>query len=277
MALYVGGTAVTGTQTLDATKLTGNLPALNGSAVTTINASSNVTVSGDTSLEGNVDLGNATSDTITLKKVSHSIPFWSNSSVILALSKPPWTPTIRGVPTAPKETGVDWIIIPKTTADTAGNPIATISGAATAAGVPNPDAPSIKHPNSHAIRITWIRRSGLILEKPLLIVITAPEYFSVLSSIMAPKIIHKIPTVIIKPWIVEAKILVKLTSQNKKAIRHVIINTIGIEYFAAKRKPTNKIPANKIGVKAKIDNISIFIFFYCDILKHLLSLYRSKY
>ena len=34
-------------------------------AFTTINASSNVTVSGDTSLEGNVDLGNATSDTIT--------------------------------------------------------------------------------------------------------------------------------------------------------------------------------------------------------------------
>ena len=34
-------------------------------AFTTVTASSNVTVSGDTSLEGNVDLGNATSDTIT--------------------------------------------------------------------------------------------------------------------------------------------------------------------------------------------------------------------
>ena len=39
MALYVGGVAVTGTQVLDATKLSGNLPALNASAVTTINAS----------------------------------------------------------------------------------------------------------------------------------------------------------------------------------------------------------------------------------------------
>lgn len=36
MALIVGGVTVTGTQTLDATKLTGNLPALNGSALTNI-------------------------------------------------------------------------------------------------------------------------------------------------------------------------------------------------------------------------------------------------
>jgi hypothetical protein len=37
MALIVGGTTVTGTQTLDATKLTGNLPALNGAALTALN------------------------------------------------------------------------------------------------------------------------------------------------------------------------------------------------------------------------------------------------
>ena len=36
MALIVGGTTVTGTQTLDATKLTGNLPALNASSLTGI-------------------------------------------------------------------------------------------------------------------------------------------------------------------------------------------------------------------------------------------------
>ena len=34
MALVVGGTTVTGTQTLDATKLTGNLPALSGASLT---------------------------------------------------------------------------------------------------------------------------------------------------------------------------------------------------------------------------------------------------
>ena len=40
MALIVGGTTVTGTQTLDATKLTGNLPALNGSNLTGLTSSS---------------------------------------------------------------------------------------------------------------------------------------------------------------------------------------------------------------------------------------------
>ena len=39
MALIVGGVTVTGTQTLDATKLTGNLPALNGSSLTNLPAS----------------------------------------------------------------------------------------------------------------------------------------------------------------------------------------------------------------------------------------------
>ena len=36
MALIVGGTTVTGTQVLDATKLSGNLPALNGSSLTNL-------------------------------------------------------------------------------------------------------------------------------------------------------------------------------------------------------------------------------------------------
>ena len=40
MALIVGGVTVTGTQTLDATKLTGNLPALNGSSLTNISVMS---------------------------------------------------------------------------------------------------------------------------------------------------------------------------------------------------------------------------------------------
>ena len=34
MALYVGGTSVTGTQVLDATKLSGNLPAISGASLT---------------------------------------------------------------------------------------------------------------------------------------------------------------------------------------------------------------------------------------------------
>ena len=38
MALIVGGTTVTGTQTLDATRLTGNLPAISGASLTGISA-----------------------------------------------------------------------------------------------------------------------------------------------------------------------------------------------------------------------------------------------
>ena len=44
MALIVGGTTVTGTQTLDATVLTGNLPALDGSNLTNLPASSSIPV-----------------------------------------------------------------------------------------------------------------------------------------------------------------------------------------------------------------------------------------
>ena len=40
MALIVGGTTVTGTQVLDATKLSGNLPALNASSLTSVPAAS---------------------------------------------------------------------------------------------------------------------------------------------------------------------------------------------------------------------------------------------
>ena len=38
MALYVGGTAVTGTQTLDATTLSGNLPAISGASLTGVSS-----------------------------------------------------------------------------------------------------------------------------------------------------------------------------------------------------------------------------------------------
>tara|TARA_R100000231_G_scaffold31748_1_gene27951 strand:- start:560 stop:1153 length:594 start_codon:yes stop_codon:yes gene_type:complete len=46
MALIVGGTTVTGTQVLDATKLSGNLPALNASSLTDIPAISTTPTTG---------------------------------------------------------------------------------------------------------------------------------------------------------------------------------------------------------------------------------------
>ena len=59
-------------------------------------------------------------------------------------------PTRIGVPTAPKVTGVLWMINVHMTAASAGKPRARSKGPATAAGVPKPDAPSIKAPNIHA-------------------------------------------------------------------------------------------------------------------------------
>ena len=72
---------------------------------------------------------------------------------MLCVSKPLFTPTMIGVPTAPNDTGVDWIIMPINTAASAGKPIATNSGAAMAAGVPKPDAPSMNEPKHQAMMI----------------------------------------------------------------------------------------------------------------------------
>ena len=44
MALIVGGVTVTGTQTLDATKLTGDLPAISAANLTSIPAGSSIPV-----------------------------------------------------------------------------------------------------------------------------------------------------------------------------------------------------------------------------------------
>ena len=67
-----------------------------------------------------------------------------------------------GVPTAPNVTAVLCIIIPSITAARGGKPMATMSGAATAAGVPNPAAPSMNEPKSHAMMTTCTRRSWLM-------------------------------------------------------------------------------------------------------------------
>ena len=55
-----------------------------------------------------------------------------------------------------------WIIIPIITALAAGKPIATIRGAATAAGAPNPAAPSMNEPKSQAMITNCTRRSWLM-------------------------------------------------------------------------------------------------------------------
>ena len=75
------------------------------------------------------------------------------------------------------------------TAAMAGKPIATSSGAAMAAGVPKPEAPSISDPNSQAMMMACTRRSGEILVKPLRIDLMPPLSSSVYSIRIAPKMI----------------------------------------------------------------------------------------
>ena len=146
---------------------------------------------------------------MTIMKVGISVPAMAcrtttrsvtsrrNSSMVMPAARswaskaspprPPCTPTSTGVPTAPKVTAVLWIIMPIMTAPAAGKPIATMSGAATAAGVPNPAAPSMKDPNSHAMMMIWTRRSSLMLRKLRRIAETPPDCSRVLSSRIAPK------------------------------------------------------------------------------------------
>ena len=54
MALIVGGTTVTGTQTLDATKLSGNLPALDGGSLTNVGLDAANFVAGSQNMGANV-------------------------------------------------------------------------------------------------------------------------------------------------------------------------------------------------------------------------------
>jgi len=82
-----------------------------------------------------------------------------------------------------------------------------------AAGVPKPDAPSMKQPNSQAMMIAWMRRSGLMVLNPARMAVMPPECLRVLSSRMAPKMIHSSPRVISRPCSVEARMRLKLISQ----------------------------------------------------------------
>ena len=116
-----------------------------------------------------------------------------------ALSNPLFTPITIGVPTAPNDTGVLCIIIPINTAPSAGNPIATSKGAAIAAAVPKPEAPSRKQPKHHAIIMACTRLSGDTLVNPARITAIAPVCFNVFNRKIAPKTIHNTETVITKP------------------------------------------------------------------------------
>ena len=160
-------------------------------------------------------------------------------------------PTTIGVPTAPKLTGVDWMMRPARTAAIAGKPRASKSGATTAAGVPKPAAPSMKEPKSQAMMMTCTRRSGEIAMNPERIVSIAPDRVTVASSRSAPKTIHSSPIATRRPWTTDAPIVTHSICQAKFATSAAAISPIGMAYFAGQRKPMRRIPAKRMGERAK--------------------------
>ena len=99
------------------------------------------------------------------------------------------------------------------TAAMAGNPTAMSRGAATAAGVPNPAAPSMKAPNIQAMIMAWMRRSGVISMNPLRMVATAPLFVRVFNMSSAPKTIQRMAAQMVTPWTMEAAMTTPETFQ----------------------------------------------------------------
>ena len=140
---------------------------------------------------------------------------------------------------------------PARTAAIAGKPRANKSGATTAAGVPKPAAPSMKEPKSHAMMMTCTRRSGEMAMKPERIVSIAPDRVIVARSRSAPKTIHSRPIATRMPWTTEAPIVTHSICQAKFATSAAAISPIGMAYFAGQRKPMRRIPAKRMGERAK--------------------------
>jgi hypothetical protein len=159
-------------------------------------------------------------------------------------------PIIVGVPTAPNDTGVQLAISATITAARAGKPSDKSNGAARAAGVPNPAAPSINPPNSHAIMIACILLSGEIFTKPLFIALRTPASLRVKRTVRAPKTIRRIFKAMIIPSIQEAKIQLTGVCQISRIRIIVMSNARGIALVAGQRKPTMKTNMAAIGITA---------------------------
>ncbi len=192
-------------------------------------------------------------DRTATRRMYWSIPMPAAASAVSSSgpASPPVTPTRIGVPAAPKVTAVLWIIIPIMTAAAAGNPIATIRGAATAAGVPKPAAPSMKAPKSQAMMTSWTRRSSESDRKLARITETPPDSSSVFRSSSAPKMIQSKSKVRKRPWMLDAQTSVGATRQAVSATAAAARYTAGMAHFAGTRKPMSSTPASAIGAIAR--------------------------
>ena len=104
----------------------------------------------------------------------------------LLISSP--KPNQVGVPTAPNDTGTEFIISAKIATCSGLKPKPTNRGAAIAAGVPKPLAPSIIKANAQPIIISWATGFGLILPNQRRNTSIAPVISIILLKSTAPKI-----------------------------------------------------------------------------------------
>ena len=183
-------------------------------------------------------------------------PHSVRASVNSGLATPPCTPTKMAVPTAPNVTGVLWIIMPIITAPAAGKPMATMRGAATAAGVPKPAAPSMKEPKSQAMITTWTLRSSLIPWKLRRMAATPPERSRVFKSRIAPKMIKRRSKVRNNPWTVEAATSAAGMLHTPRAMTTAVTYTSGMAHLAGMRKPTRRTPPRRIGRAARVASVA---------------------
>lgn len=97
-------------------------------------------------------------------------------------------PNHVGVPTAPKDTGTEFMTRAKTATLKGLKPKPIKIGAAMAAGVPNPEAPSIIKANAQPIIINCATGLGLILLSQWRILLVQPVSSIIRLKKIAPKI-----------------------------------------------------------------------------------------
>lgn len=187
----------------------------------------------------------------------------SGSKCLYCAGSIEFIPNNIGVPAAPNVTAVLFATSATIIAASAGNPSETSNGAASAAGVPNPAAPSMKLPNIHAIIIACILLSVDMFDNILFIVMIAPLFWIMLSKSNAPNIMNIMSSAITAPFIDDASIVVLLTCHAVIAIVVVIIQTAGIVLFAGKCNTAIKINIKRIGVNASISNSIFCLFLIC--------------
>ena len=155
-----------------------------------------------------------------------------------------------GVPAAPNETGVELRIRVDMAAASGGKPSPTRSGAARAAGVPKPAAPSIKAPKSQPMMMTWMRRSVVTPRNPWLMVSMAPDCLRVLRMRMAPKMITSRSKALPIPKREKPSTWTTSTFQTASAMTAVRAHAIGSALLAGQLTTAMRTIVSMMGVKA---------------------------